>query len=67
MKSNSDHLLTSKTTNFVRELKGEDLDSILPEAFAVVREVSERTIVLRPFDVQLVGRVLPTQRVILPK
>ena len=33
----------------------ENLDSVLPEAFAVVREVSERTIGLRPFDVQLIG------------
>ncbi|MDX1604780.1 MAG: preprotein translocase subunit SecA, partial [Candidatus Competibacterales bacterium] len=34
---------------------GEPLDQLLPEAFAVVREVSKRTLGLRPFDVQLIG------------
>jgi len=37
--------------------KGESLESILPEAFAVVREASERTIGLRPYDVQLMASV----------
>ena len=56
MKSGSDHFLIGKTKEFrQRIVNGEDLDSILPEAFAVVREVSERTIGLRHFDVQLVG------------
>ncbi len=40
-----------------RLLTGEDLDHILPEAFAVVREVSWRTLGLRHFDVQLIGGI----------
>ena len=56
IKSSSDYALARKTSEFRQRIeRGEDLDSILPEAFAVVREVSERTIGLRPFDVQLVG------------
>ena len=56
MKNSSDDSLAGKTSEFRQRIeRGEDLDSILPEAFAVVREVSERTIGLRPFDVQLVG------------
>ena len=38
-----------------RHANGESLDSMLPEAFAVVREASKRTIGLRHFDVQLIG------------
>ncbi|KAE9618863.1 Protein translocase subunit SecA [Lupinus albus] len=38
-----------------RAQKGETLDSLLPEAFAVVREASKRVLGLRPFDVQLIG------------
>ncbi|CAL0300185.1 unnamed protein product [Lupinus luteus] len=38
-----------------RAQKGESLDSLLPEAFAVVREASKRVLGLRPFDVQLIG------------
>ncbi|KAM4074981.1 hypothetical protein ACJW30_10G135700 [Castanea mollissima] len=38
-----------------RAQKGEPLDSLLPEAFAVVREASKRVLGLRPFDVQLIG------------
>ena len=56
MKSSSDQDLRRKTNDFrLRIENGEDLDSMLAEAFAVVREVSERTIGLRPFDVQLMG------------
>ena len=56
MKNSSDYSLAGKTSEFRQRIeRGEDLDSILPEAFAVVREVSERTIGLRPFDVQLEG------------
>ncbi len=56
MKNSSDHLLRQKTNEFRQRIKnGQDLDSILPEAYAVVREVSERAIGLRPFDVQLIG------------
>ncbi|KAI3841068.1 hypothetical protein MKX03_001262 [Papaver bracteatum] len=38
-----------------RAQRGQSLDSLLPEAFAVVREASKRVLGLRPFDVQLIG------------
>ncbi|KAG2297602.1 hypothetical protein Bca52824_044271 [Brassica carinata] len=38
-----------------RAQQGESMDSLLPEAFAVVREASKRVLGLRPFDVQLIG------------
>jgi preprotein translocase subunit SecA len=41
-----------------RVLKGEDLDDILPEAFALTREASKRTIKQRQFDVQILGGVV---------
>jgi preprotein translocase subunit SecA len=48
--------LRDKTTELRgRLLAGEDLESLLPEAFAVVREASRRTIGLRHYDVQLIG------------
>ena len=40
-----------------RVAKGESLDDILPEAFALVREASVRTLGLRHFDVQLIGGI----------
>ena len=56
MKNISENSISGKTREFRQRIEnGEDLDSVLPEAFAVVREVSERTIGLRPFDVQLIG------------
>jgi len=54
----SDEDLQGKTAEFKGRLsKGETLDDLLPEAFAVVREASKRTLGLRHFDVQLVGGV----------
>ena len=51
-----DDALAAKTTTLKdRRRDGESIDSILPEAFAVVREVSRRTLDMRHFDVQLVG------------
>lgn len=48
--------LQVKTQEFKRRLqKGETLDDILPEAFAVVREASRRVTGMRHFDVQLIG------------
>lgn len=48
--------LKNKTLEFRERLsKGETLDDILPEAFAVVREASKRTLNQRHFDVQLIG------------
>ena len=50
--------LKDKTIEFKNRLKnGETLDQLLPEAFAVVREASVRTIGQRPFDVQLIGGI----------
>ncbi|MBJ7537569.1 preprotein translocase subunit SecA [Marinomonas transparens] len=52
----SDDGLTAKTNEFrARIEKGESLDSLLPEAFAVVREASSRVMGMRHFDVQLIG------------
>ncbi|WP_353937769.1 preprotein translocase subunit SecA [uncultured Acidaminococcus sp.] len=52
----SDARLRAKTDEFKLRLgKGETLDDILPEAFAVVREASRRVLGLRHFDVQLIG------------
>lgn len=55
----SDEALKAKTPEFKeRFAKGETLDQILPEAFAVVREASKRTIGLRHFDVQILGGLI---------
>lgn len=52
----SDEELKAKTTEFKERVeKGEELDAILPEAFAVVREASKRVFGMRHFDVQLIG------------
>jgi len=51
--------LKEKTFEFKERLKkGESLDDLLPEAFALVREASKRTIGLRHFDVQLLGGIV---------
>ena len=51
--------LIEKTKLFKNRINnGEDLDSILPEAFAVVREASKRTLKQRHFDVQLIGGIV---------
>ncbi len=55
----SDLELKQKTEEFKEKIKnGSSLEEILPEAFAVVREVSVRTIKLRHFDVQLIGGIV---------
>lgn len=52
----SDEQLRAKTEEFKQRIaKGESLDAILPEAFAVVREGSKRVFKMRHFDVQLLG------------
>jgi preprotein translocase subunit SecA len=52
----SDADLRAKTDEFRNRLaQGEPLDGLLPEAFAVVREASKRTLEMRHFDVQLIG------------
>jgi preprotein translocase subunit SecA len=55
----SDEALKAKTTEFKERLqKGETLDALLPEAFAVVREASRRVSGQRHFDVQLLGGMI---------
>ncbi|HEX9302046.1 MAG TPA: preprotein translocase subunit SecA [Casimicrobiaceae bacterium] len=52
----TDEALQAKTVEFKeRFTKGETLDDLLPEAFAVVREASKRALQMRHFDVQLIG------------
>src|SRR4051812_48668687 len=56
VRSLTDEQLRGKTTAFrERVAKGETLDDILPEAFAVVREAGWRVLRMRHFDVQLIG------------
>ncbi|MGH2811247.1 MAG: preprotein translocase subunit SecA, partial [Actinomycetota bacterium] len=56
VKELSDPELKARSTDFRRRLEaGESLEDILPEAFAVVREASRRTIGQRHFDVQVIG------------
>jgi preprotein translocase subunit SecA len=53
-----DAALRAKTDEFRERLAGgEGLDEVLPEAFAVVREASRRTLGMRPFDVQVMGGI----------
>src|SRR5262245_21781566 len=56
IQSLSDDQLRAKTAEFRQKLQnGAELDDLLPEAFAVVREASKRTLKMRHFDVQLIG------------
>ena len=58
MQKLSDASLAAKTVEFRQRLEnGEAIDTLLPEAFAVVREASVRTTGMRHFDVQLLGGV----------
>ena len=55
----SDHALADKTQAFKKRLEaGEPLDDMLPEAFAVCREMSRRKLNMRHFDVQLIGGMI---------
>lgn len=59
MRKLTDAKLQNKTLEFKNRLaKGETLDDILPEAFAVVREASRRVLGMRHFDVQLIGGII---------
>ena len=63
----SDEQLQAKTDEFKGRLaKGETLDDLLPEAYAVVREASTRVLGMRHFDVQLMGGIFCI-RDVLPK
>lgn len=54
-----DHQLQAKTPEFKERIeRGEPLDEILPEAFAVVRETSRRVLGERHFDAQLIGGIV---------
>ena len=58
-KAMTDAQLQAKTAEFQERLaNGETLDDILPEAFATVREASDRVLGLRPYRVQLVGGIV---------
>ncbi|RIX47321.1 preprotein translocase subunit SecA [Paenibacillus nanensis] len=55
----TDDELRAKTSEFKARLeKGEELNDILPEAFATVREASKRVLGMRHFDVQLMGGIV---------
>ena len=59
MQKLSDKELSQKTEEFKNRIKnGEDLDSILPEAFAVVREASWRVLGMKHFYVQVIGGII---------
>ena len=59
LKKLSDSSLANKTNEFKARLaKGETLDDILPEAFAVIREASRRVLGMRHFDTQLFGGII---------
>ncbi|KAA9002593.1 preprotein translocase subunit SecA [Affinibrenneria salicis] len=61
----SDEQLKAKTGEFrARLAKGETLEALLPEAFAVVRESSKRVFGMRHFDVQLIGGMVLNERCI---
>ncbi len=58
IKALSDARMAQKTLDFKqRVLNGEPLDDLLPQAFALVREASVRTLGMRHFDVQLIGGI----------
>ncbi len=59
MRKLTDADLAAKTPHFRERLdRGEPLDDLLPEAFAVAREASLRALGMRPFDVQLIGGIV---------
>jgi preprotein translocase subunit SecA len=59
IKSLPDDALKAKTGAFRQRLEGgESLDQLLPEAYAVVREVARRTLAMRHFDCQLIGGIV---------
>ncbi|MEN8692663.1 MAG: DEAD/DEAH box helicase, partial [Desulfobacterales bacterium] len=59
LKALNDEQLKGHTAKFKERLhNGEPLDDLLPEAFAVVREASRRTLNMRHFDVQLLGGIV---------
>ena len=64
----SDEQMSQKTLEFKERFKkGETLDDLLPEAFALVREASVRTLGMRHFDVQLVGGIALHQVLVMQR
>ena len=58
-KALSDRELKGKTQEFKNRLaKGETLDDLLPEAFAAIREASDRVLGMRPYPVQVIGGII---------
>ena len=58
-KNLSEEALKAKTQEFKDRLaKGETLDDLLPEAFAAIREASDRVLGMRPYPVQLIGGII---------
>jgi len=65
LKALSDEELKAKTSELRQRFKdGETLEALLPEAFAIVREASVRTLGLRHYDVQLIGGIVLHQGMI---
>lgn len=59
MQALSDAELRAKTAEFQNRYdNGEELDSMLPEAFAAVREAAWRVLGMKPFRVQLIGGIV---------
>ena len=59
MKALTDEQLREKTDEFRKRYQGgEDLDNLLPEAFAVCREAADRVLGMRPYRVQLIGGIV---------
>jgi preprotein translocase subunit SecA len=59
MQALSDDALQAKTVEFRQRLEnGEDLDALLPEAFATVREAGKRVFGMRHYDVQMIGGMI---------
>ena len=58
IKDLTDSALQNQTNSFIQRLsKGENVENLLAESFAVVREASKRVLGLRHFDVQLIGEI----------
>ena len=58
-KALSDEALKAKTAEFKqRYADGETLDDLLPEAFAAIREASDRVLGMRPYPVQILGGII---------
>ncbi|MCX7635376.1 MAG: preprotein translocase subunit SecA, partial [Syntrophales bacterium] len=59
MMARTDAELRAYTDTLKQRLKdGAELDDLLPEAFALVREAARRTLHMRPFDVQIIGGIV---------